>query len=462
MSATLEEDLLEIEQTLKAVEQRLLIQTAAGEPKPSVPPSSSSIVKEKKITRSFRGINKISQGPKKSLLLNRAVSLSAKNKKNTKPLTDASAPPPYSAKFSDSSIERLLPSLSSIVRARIKLKVAKLNRPKSTKPLNQIRSISIDDTATNKPVKNAVTPQALKKQPSRQKLSLTRAKKGKLVNKFNSKNSGMNQIKNPSNLVLVKSAKVKRSLEPHSNNASSKRRQPVPALSKQNMGSFVAVSSNAKVSSPKTTNKSEKTKMKPPVRPPQFSSKIRSHNLKEELIKNALSEVPMEHYYDHDKHRSLKKKYKIRSIRNLSLAAFVLIFSGYLLFLNMPSISFRVAAIQAGMSSTAALPAYKPAGYSLSSKASYGSGYVKIEMKNKIGNKLKLTQEKSSFDSGALRDNVVARVQGGYSTYVKDGLTIYLYNNGGASWVNKGQVYGLTGDTSDLSSDEILNMAVSM
>lgn len=478
MSTSLEEDLLEIEQTLRAVEQQRLSSQTAVKSKVASFSRPKFVSNINKATRSFRGINKISQGPKKSVLLNRRISLSVKNKPVSGESSDnLNSKNSHNTKLSSEannipkdSIERLLPSMSSILQGKIKLKAAKLSSSKqfinsSSKPptetINKNNSKPNQLLIANKSAES-------KRRPLDYKLKLSQAKKGKLVHKFNNKNSRTNKIEDSSSVILVKSARVKKHSElshpSHIIRPSSISLQHTTPKPKLNNNKFNAphLIEKSLVASTKHRPEESHALTRSSIKPPQSRDSARSHNLKEQLIKNALREVPMDHYHDHDRQKSLKKKYKIRSIRNLSLVAFVLLFSGYIFFLNIPSISFRVAAIQAGMSSTAAIPTYKPAGYSLSSRASYGPGYVKIELKNNGGNKLSLTQEKSSFDSEALKDNVVARTGNGYSTYVKDGLTIYLYNKGGASWVNKGQVYSLNGDTSDLSSDEILNMAVSM
>lgn len=485
--SVLDEDLLEIEQTLSAVEAKL---NSHDDPRLKKPESEQ--YSENKLNHAqpanhhsattFRGVNNLKQSNQKSSILHRQASIKAKLKSTgqdfaSQPLasttvqsddanlslSDDSAQGsslPDSVSYSQAS---LLPSLSILQR---KLKLSQTTHKLQSQVPVKTKLNKKKNKATHKAIKNPQDIARLKKiklnieqkynkqtteTEKSDKIGVVRKSKLKSQQKIKTGNHLNNQEKASSSPksylveVVNKNQNTKRDYnQPESVNAS--RRQKSKSKTQrghvQNLQSAGGAQSSA-------------------IAIPGYQSK--NTKLKEELIQKALSEVPMHQYYDHDTNKkNLKRKYRFAMARNLSLAAFASLLIGYLVFLNLPNISFRVAAVQAGMSSTASIPSYKPAGYSLKSRATYGPGYVKIEMTNKSGNKLQLTQEKSTFDSQALKDNIVARADGGYDTYVKDGLTIYIYNNGGAAWVNKGQAYNLTGNTSDLSSDEILNMAASM
>ena len=480
--STLEDDFLEIEQTLSAVERTLASDTESSKNESSKIGKHKLAPRKRTNTSTFRGVNSARQRNQKSTILRRDLLSKSKKTLIKKTVTTVSTKqilpnlnvikaklslkntttilkgrevlnqPKTSSNLKDSSVTDSNPvpdkaennssdSISLVVRKTSIHKNSKLiSRDKDRVQLQKLKTKILlsasnnqnDDEQNNSPIK---TQFSLSKQNSSAQLNRIHEKSKRLTStsiKINSDASSANSTMAKDHLLnLVNKNQIK-----HQQASLSDANDEEPA-------SLIKIASSNELAGSLGSSKNVK--------------------LKEALIQKALSEVPMSQYFDHDTNkRNLKRSYKMKSFRNLSLAGFVLLFGGYLFFLNIPSISFRVAAVQSGMSKTATLPNYKPAGYSFKSRAAYGPGYVKIEMKNNNGNKLELSQEKSSFDSEALKDNIVSRIDGGYSTYVKDGLTIYLYNKGGASWVNKGQVYSLNGDTSDLSSDEILNMAASM
>lgn len=470
--SSLEDDFLEIEQTLSAVRHSLKQNNKNSETTPNrLKTKNISLVKNS----TFRGINSAKQKPQKSTILRR--DLISKSKKTVVKQAINSVPN-----------RQVLPNLS-VIKAKLSLKSTnailknkeELNKQKTY--LNKNPNLTINrrtilskkdggsSDSTNLVVKRASVRKNSKLISSnKDKAQLQKLKTKILLNtskhqNFSEENNFTIKTKN-----LVSASKQHFIIKPSGENKNTK--NLVSKSIKIENDNSIKNSTIAKDNPLNLINKNEisnqrvsLSKIKTPASKELVNTIASSKNakLKEDLIQKALNDVPMSQYFDHDTHKkNLKRSYKMRFFRNLSLAGFILLFGGYLFFLNIPSISFRVAAVQSGLSKTATLPNYKPAGYSFKSRAAYGPGYVKIEMKNNNGNKLELSQEKSSFDSEALKDNIVSRIDGGYSTYVKDGLTIYLYNKGGASWVNKGQVYSLNGDTSDLSSDEILNMAASM
>ncbi len=492
--STLDDDFLEIEQTLSAVEKSL--KAGAEAPKLKLKPlkAQKDATPRTNKTLTFRGINSAKQKNQKSIILRRDLLSKTKNHQTestghteteviiTKPaVTVAPAPKVVSAPAKPQPA--ILPSLN-VLKAKLSLKntnniLSKIKAEQANKPKVEQTTYSIKKAEPAIVSAPKLKPD-LKKEDSI-KLTVRRVN----VNKkdFRPLTSAEDKMK-LQRLKLKISDKQRNKPEQKLNQNQNKNRAETQYgdknLAKEHLLSLVNKTEQKKQNNQKKdfaqrpvvkTSGSAIANKKVIYKNSGVSDSAANHSqslqnnvkLKEALIQKALSEVPMTQYHDHDANKqNLKRSYKMKAFRNLSLAGFILVFGGYLFFLNIPTISFRVAAIQSGMSQTASLPAYKPAGYSFKSKAAYGPGYVKIELKNNNGNKLELSQEKSSFDSQALKDNIVARVDGGYSTYVKDGLTIYIYNNGGASWVNKGQVYSLHGNTSDLSSDEILNMAASM
>lgn len=136
----------------------------------------------------------------------------------------------------------------------------------------------------------------------------------------------------------------------------------------------------------------------------------------------------------------------------------MVILGGYLTYLNMPNISMRIAASQAGIN--ASYPEYKPAGYSIKKLASFENNQVVMEYQNH-NKAFKLTQQASAWDSKTTLENIVKKRAGEvYHTDQTKGLTIYTYGNQ-ATWVNGGILYNLTFDDS-LSIDQIHKIATSL
>lgn len=161
------------------------------------------------------------------------------------------------------------------------------------------------------------------------------------------------------------------------------------------------------------------------------------------------------------KTRGLNKRafWQTKKIAGIT-ASFVVAFlsMGYLAYINLPSISTKVAAAQAGID--AALPAYSPSGYELDGLAAFDGKSVNINYK-KDGYNFTLKQAQSSWDSVALLNNYINDEWAGeYLTTQEKGLTIYT-NKGKAAWVNNGIVYTISGD-SNLSNEQIRKIATSL
>lgn len=156
--------------------------------------------------------------------------------------------------------------------------------------------------------------------------------------------------------------------------------------------------------------------------------------------------------------RGIFKRYS-KLINIFSVSLVLLAIAGYFIYLNMPSISVRVASAQAGIHAT--YPEYHPDGYSLNGPVSYSDGEVTIKFHANAGeSEFVIKQSKSSWDSTAVKDMVDKDSKGEFITTEERGLTIYTYN-GNAAWVNGGILYTITGDA-PLSSDQILHIATSL
>lgn len=133
---------------------------------------------------------------------------------------------------------------------------------------------------------------------------------------------------------------------------------------------------------------------------------------------------------------------------------------GYLVYLNMPDISVRVAAMQTGIDK--AYPSYVPANYRLDGLVKEDAGRITMNFKNSEGKKFTLMEEKSSWDSSAVLSNYVKKNWGSdYSIAKGQGLTIYV-SKSNAAWVNGGVFYVITDDEGSLSSTDLHDIAVSL
>ena len=155
------------------------------------------------------------------------------------------------------------------------------------------------------------------------------------------------------------------------------------------------------------------------------------------------------------KHRSHRRALNVASA---SLA--VLLLAGYFTYVNMPGLSVRIAAAQAGIEAT--YPEYRPVGYRLNGPVAYKEGQVTMQFASNSGPQVfALSQSKSAWDSSALLENYVQpNSEGKYATYSDAGLTVYTYGNN-AAWVNGGILYTVEGSAA-LSNEQVRRIATSM
>lgn len=182
-----------------------------------------------------------------------------------------------------------------------------------------------------------------------------------------------------------------------------------------------------------------------------------SHVLKNEAIDAALDNTPAK--ADSKPFKAKKQKKPSRHLSIVSASFALLLLGGYFTYLNMPSISVRVAAAQAGIS--ASYPTYRPAGYRLDGPVAYTDGEVSMKFASNTGpQSYNISQKKMEWDSSAVEQDVNQKTAGSYATSTTSGLTIYLYGNN-ASWVNDGILYTLSGNA-PLSSEQVDRIATSM
>ena len=184
-----------------------------------------------------------------------------------------------------------------------------------------------------------------------------------------------------------------------------------------------------------------------------------SQQLKQHLVSESLKKAPS--HTANTKQIKQKKSSKMPRIMSvLSASTALLLLAGYFTYINMPNLSVRVAAAQAGIN--ASYPAYRPDGYSLNGPIAYDAGQVSIKFASTSSPKnFTVTQTRSNWDSSAVEQNYAKEKWGkNVTTTVDRGLTIYS-NGSNAAWVNDGILYTISGDA-PLSSQQVLNIATSM
>jgi hypothetical protein len=178
--------------------------------------------------------------------------------------------------------------------------------------------------------------------------------------------------------------------------------------------------------------------------------------IKQEAISKALNDTSSVKTIS--KQKTSRKFSRTASIMSASIA--VLLLAGYFTYLNMPHLSVRVAAAQAGIN--ASYPEYNPDGYSLAGPIAYSQGEVDMKFASNSGpQNFSIKQSKTSWDSSAVQENYVKQKWGDdYMPYSEHGLTIYAHD-GNAVWVNGGILYTIEGDA-PLSASQIRSLATSM
>lgn len=137
----------------------------------------------------------------------------------------------------------------------------------------------------------------------------------------------------------------------------------------------------------------------------------------------------------------------------------VVVMGGYIWLQNYPRMQLSAVAGRAGF--TASLPGYLPSSYKLDGPVQANPGQVSLHYSAPGLPGITISQKATSWDSTSLADNFVAAQDPSFSSVQGKGLTIYLFNNGQASWINHGIWYSITG-ASRLSQSELLKLAYSL
>ncbi len=133
---------------------------------------------------------------------------------------------------------------------------------------------------------------------------------------------------------------------------------------------------------------------------------------------------------------------------------------GYLVYLNLPDLSVRVAAMQTGIEN--AYPSYVPMNYRLSGLVKEDNGVITMNFVQENGGSFQLIEKKSSWDSATVLSNFVEEKWGSDYVVAKgQGLTVYI-SGSNAVWVNGGVLYQIEDHGSNLTTDDLHDIAISL
>lgn len=198
------------------------------------------------------------------------------------------------------------------------------------------------------------------------------------------------------------------------------------------------------------------------VTTPSTREQLPSHEVKERLIKKAGKEVDrsLSTAVKHAKPKRTPLLKRVRKHHVVAASVAALLLVGYVTYLNVPGISVRLAAAQAGVDAN--YPDYNPDGYSFQGPVAFSQGEVDLHFtSNGGGEGYTITQKNSDWNSVAVLDNLVAKASGGeYDVNSAGGITVYTYGTK-AAWTNGGVLYTIDGNA-PLSSAQLVHIASSM
>jgi len=170
-----------------------------------------------------------------------------------------------------------------------------------------------------------------------------------------------------------------------------------------------------------------------------------------------LKKIPKDKFYRRAA-RTLNVGTKSLAITASVLA--VLIFGCFLAYQKIPSVAMRVAANRAGFAGH--IPSTIPAGFTFKGPIIYSKDTISLHYKsNSDSRKFAIVQKPTEWNSESLLTNYLINSKLQYQTYQDSGLTVYVFNGGEATWVDKGVWYSVKGEGT-LSFDQILSIASSM
>ena len=154
--------------------------------------------------------------------------------------------------------------------------------------------------------------------------------------------------------------------------------------------------------------------------------------------------------------RKQRSVYHKKAIRISVIILSITIVLSALIWINLPALSVKFAASQAGVSAT--IPHYTPEGFRFQWPIDTKDNHVAIKYVSPDTNtSFVISQSNSPWNSDAVRSMIEENSKGRFLTSRDRGITVYTHD-GNAAWVNRGVLYTIEGDAG-LSSDTIMRIA---
>jgi hypothetical protein len=196
-----------------------------------------------------------------------------------------------------------------------------------------------------------------------------------------------------------------------------------------------------------------------PVKPegevPSTTPSPQPNNKPGDIFEHALANA--EHFVDIHAHRAHFKKKARMHVASMAAGTLALLFiAGFAAYQNTPGIQFKVASVQAGVSTH--MPNLSAAGFAYNGvKAS--DGKLTVGFSGASGN-YQLTQENTNLSGSDVIQSIGATDASGapdYQAVQAGGTTVYRFNNTDATWVSGGKWYTVTG-TGSLTDNQVRDL----
>jgi hypothetical protein len=194
------------------------------------------------------------------------------------------------------------------------------------------------------------------------------------------------------------------------------------------------------------------TPVKPEGDVPPTAPAPQPTNNPQDIFDHALANAS--HFLDVREHRARFRKHARSHVLSMTAGTLaLLLITLFAVYQNSPGLQLKVAGIEAGVSTH--MPNFAAAGFAYNGVKAE-NGKLTVGFTNQAGN-YQLTQRTTSWSNQDMINEVSATDASGHPNYttVKAGsTTIYRFTNTGATWVENGKWYSISG-TTGLSDDQV-------
>lgn len=153
------------------------------------------------------------------------------------------------------------------------------------------------------------------------------------------------------------------------------------------------------------------------------------------------------HFVDVHAHRAHFNKQARKHVTSMAAGTLaLLVIAGFAAYQNTPGLQFKVASIQAGV--TTGMPNFKAAGFAYNGVRAH-NGELTVGFNNTKGS-YQLTQTNTNLSGNDMIQNIGATDASGtpnYRTIQAGDTTVYRFDNTGATWVSGGKWYTVSGSS---------------